>query len=55
MRMIYYQRGSENSVIDSQSLEEGLFSALDKIGKKKKVLVVPPDQTRIHSRAGEIT
>ncbi|MZP55005.1 MAG: DUF2088 domain-containing protein [Bacteroidales bacterium] len=53
--MIYYQRGSENSVIDSQSLEEGLFSALDKIGKKKKVLVVPPDQTRIHSRAGEIT
>ena len=53
--MIYYQKGSENSVIDSESLEEGLFSALDKIGKKKKVLVVPPDQTRIHSRAGEIT
>ena len=53
--MIYYQRGSENSVIDSQGLEEGLFSALDKIGKKKKVLIVPPDQTRIHSRAGEIT
>ncbi|HQB37046.1 MAG TPA: lactate racemase domain-containing protein [Bacteroidales bacterium] len=53
--MIYYQKGSENSVIDSQSLEEGLFSTLDKIGKKKKVLVVPPDQTRIHSRAGEIT
>jgi len=53
--MIYYQRGSENSVIDSKSLEEGLFSALEKIGKKKKILVVPPDQTRIHSRAGEIT
>ena len=32
-----------------------MFSTLDKIGKKKKVLVVPPDQTRIHSRAGEIT
>jgi nickel-dependent lactate racemase len=53
--MIYYQQGSESSVIDSQGLEDGLFSALDKIGKKKKVLVVPPDQTRIHSRAGEIT
>lgn len=53
--MIYYQRGSENSVIDAQSLEVGLFSALEKIGRKKKVLVVPPDQTRIHSRAGEIT
>lgn len=53
--MIYYKSGSENSVINSQSLEEGLFSALEKIGKKKKVLVVPPDQTRIHSRAGEIT
>jgi nickel-dependent lactate racemase len=29
--------------------------ALEKLGKRKKVLVVPPDYTRFHSRAGELT
>ncbi len=53
--MIYYQSGSENTVIGPESLEHGLFSALDKIGQKKKVLVIPPDFTRFHSRAGDIT
>jgi nickel-dependent lactate racemase len=53
--MIYYQSGSENTVITSTDLEYGLYSALVKIGPKKKVLVVPPDFTRFHSRAGEIT
>jgi len=28
---------------------------LAKIGKRKKVLVVPPDFTRFHSRAGDLT
>ncbi|HEX2975370.1 MAG TPA: lactate racemase domain-containing protein [Bacteroidales bacterium] len=53
--MIYFSRGSENDVIGPNELEEGLFSALDKIGKRKKVLAVPPDFTRFHSRAGDIT
>jgi nickel-dependent lactate racemase len=53
--MIYYQSGSENTVITSTDLEYGLYSALVKIGPRKKVLVVPPDFTRFHSRAGEIT
>jgi nickel-dependent lactate racemase len=53
--MIYYQNGSENTVISSADLEYGLYSALVKIGPRKKVLVVPPDFTRFHSRAGEIT
>lgn len=53
--MIYYKSGSENSVINSNDLEYGLYSALVKIGPRKKVLVVPPDCTRFHSRAGEIT
>ncbi|MBN2862832.1 MAG: DUF2088 domain-containing protein [Bacteroidales bacterium] len=53
--MIYYQSGSTDSVIDSTELERAIFSALDKIGQKKKILVVPPDQTRIHSMAGEVT
>lgn len=53
--MIYYSEGSENSVLGPADLEYGLYSALVKIGPRKKVLVVPPDFTRFHSRAGEIT
>lgn len=53
--MIYYQSGSENTVINPNDLEYGLYSALVKLGPRKKILVVPPDCTRFHSRAGDIT
>lgn len=53
--MIYYKLGSENSVLSPNDLEYGIYSALVKLGPRKKVLVVPPDFTRFHSRAGEIT
>lgn len=53
--MLYYSKGSENTVLDSKDLEEGIITALEKIGNRKKVLVVPPDCTRFHSRAGELT
>ena len=53
--MIYFAAGSENSVIGPEELENGLYSALEKLGTRKKVLVVPPDFTRAHSRAGELT
>jgi nickel-dependent lactate racemase len=53
--MIYFQSGSENTVIGQEDLENGLKSALDKLGRREKVLVVPPDFTRFHSRAGEVT
>jgi nickel-dependent lactate racemase len=53
--MIYYSVGSEDTVIGLKELEEGLFAALEKLGKRNKVLVVPPDFTRFHSRAGDIT
>jgi nickel-dependent lactate racemase len=53
--MIYYSVGSEDTVIGLKELEEGLFSALGKLGTRNKVLVVPPDFTRFHSRAGDIT
>lgn len=53
--MIYYQSGSENTVISSNDLESGLYSALSKLGPRKNVLVIPPDFTRFHSRSGDIT
>jgi len=53
--MIYYQSGSENTVLGPNDLEYGVYSALVKLGPRKKVLVIPPDFTRFHSRSGEIT
>jgi nickel-dependent lactate racemase len=53
--MIYFQSGSETAVMDQKDLENGLCSALDKLGNREKVLVVPPDFTRFHSRAGDLT
>jgi nickel-dependent lactate racemase len=53
--MIYFKSGSENTILNSRDIEAGISSALEKLGERKRVLVVPPDCTRIHSRAGEIT
>jgi nickel-dependent lactate racemase len=53
--MIYFSSGSENSVLGLDDLKEGLYSTLKKLGRRKKVLVVPPDSSRIHSKAGELT
>ena len=49
-----FQIDAKNDTLTSSDLKKGLYSALDRLGKKKKVLVVPPDITRFHSRAGEI-
>jgi nickel-dependent lactate racemase len=53
--MIYYKTGSPDKVVSPGELEYGLYSALVKLGARKKVLVVPPDFTRFHSRSGDIT
>ncbi len=53
--MIHFQSGSETTVIGYEDLKNGLYSALGKLGNRRKILVVPPDFTRFHSRAGEIT
>ncbi len=53
--MLYYSNGSKDKILSSEDIKKGLFEALDKIGEKKKVLAIPPDFTRYHSRAGEIT
>jgi nickel-dependent lactate racemase len=53
--MIYYKNGSENTVLSPEDIKAGLYSAFNKLGIRKKVLVVPPDFTRFHSRAGELT
>lgn len=53
--MIYFEKGSINTSLTAEDLKQGLFEALQKIGPKQKVLAIPPDSTRLASRAGEIT
>lgn len=53
--MLLYSRGSENDILDSKDLKEALESSFEKLGEKKRVLAIPPDFTRYHSRAGELT
>jgi nickel-dependent lactate racemase len=55
IKMLYFKRGHKGDSLSAQDLRDGLYSAFEKIGPKKKVLAVPPDITRFHSRAGEIT
>jgi len=54
-RVLLYKRGHEKDTLTEQELKKGLCTALDKLGPKKKVLVIPPDFTRYHSRAGQLT
>ncbi|HEY7750924.1 MAG TPA: lactate racemase domain-containing protein, partial [Ignavibacteriaceae bacterium] len=53
--MIYTSIGSEDTSIDKITLKNEIFSALNNIGNRKKVLAIPPDISRYHSMAGEIT
>lgn len=53
--MLYYARGSETDDLSDIDLQKGLNEALDKLGRRKRVLALPPDFTRFHSRAGDIT
>lgn len=53
--MLFYAKGSENTALTENDIKEGLQTAFNKLGDKKKVLAIPPDFTRFHSRAGEIT
>jgi nickel-dependent lactate racemase len=52
---LYLGTGSSSTELAATELRDLLFQALDKLGARKRVLVVPPDQTRAHSRAGDLT
>jgi nickel-dependent lactate racemase len=52
---LYCAQGGQDIELSSGELRDLLFSALDKLGSRKRTLVVPPDQTRAASRAGELT
>lgn len=53
--MMYFERGSENDILTDIDLQEGINIALQKLGQRDNVLIIPPDFTRYHSRAGDLT
>ena len=52
---LYLSTGGSTTELTPPQLHDLLFQALSALGARKRVLIVPPDQTRAHSRAGELT
>lgn len=52
---IYYAHGSPTTALDTDDLREALKTTFASISRPEKVLLLPPDQTRLFSRAGELT
>lgn len=53
--MLYFARGSKTDVITPAETREILGKVFDGMGRKKRVLAIPPDFTRFNSYAGPIT
>jgi nickel-dependent lactate racemase len=52
---LYCSVGSTETDLSDKQLKELLAESLAKLGKRTSVLAVPPDQSREHSRAGDLT
>jgi nickel-dependent lactate racemase len=52
---LFFAAGSADSEMSGAEVRAGLREALGKLGERKRVVVVPPDFTRFHSKAGELT
>jgi len=53
--MLYFEKGSSGYAFRPDELRDVIFTVLDRLGPKKKVIAIPPDFTRFHSRAGDLT
>lgn len=52
---LYSSTGSRTTEFTPSELKQTLFSLFDALGARRRVLCIPPDFTRYHSRAGELT
>jgi len=52
---LYCATGSATTDLSPEQLSQLLRQSLAKLGPRQRVLAVPPDQSREHSRAGELT
>ncbi|WP_455382702.1 lactate racemase domain-containing protein [Salinispira pacifica] len=47
--------GADETGPEGGAARKGLYQALDEIGRRSRVLALPPDFTRFHSKAGDFT
>ncbi len=52
---LYFQAGSPTTELTPHQIQDALHAAFRLLGPRRKVLCLPPDITRFHSRAGELT
>ena len=52
---LYFSAGSPDTELSACEIRDGLFQALKALGERRRVIALPPDITRFHSRAGELT
>ena len=52
---LFFAAGSPQTALSPSELRHALFEALQQLGPRARVVAVPPDYTRVHSRAGELT
>ena len=53
--MVFFSEGAADLTIDRDRISELIDTMLEKLGNLDRVLILPPDFTRYHSYAGEIT
>jgi nickel-dependent lactate racemase len=53
--MIFFSEGAADLTIDRNRISDMIDQMLEKLGNLNRVLILPPDFTRYHSYAGEIT
>lgn len=53
--MLYYANEKKNGSISDDELHDALAAIAAQLGNPQKILAIPPDVTRFHSRAGTIT
>jgi nickel-dependent lactate racemase len=52
---LYCAAGGATVELSTQQLRDLFCESLAKLGERKRVLAVPPDYSRVHSRAGDLT
>ncbi|HLI77346.1 MAG TPA: lactate racemase domain-containing protein, partial [Acidobacteriaceae bacterium] len=52
---LLFAAGSPSTELSAADLQDGLRSAFAALGPRRRVLAVPPDFTRFHSHAGQLT
>jgi hypothetical protein len=52
---IYYANGSPTTSLTADDFRDALAQTFAAIGPRNKVLLLPPDMSRLPSRAGELT